>query len=165
MPTSRAPKGVLVRQTAEWFYHRAYSVNFPIIHAVPSWVSYLYNGAIDGSLLYIYGINATLNNGTSQDNLSCYLVQTPTGVNLSSAVIYPVYNAQPASPAQFWVDFAYASGFFNRQFAVAIEGVAAGLFPPAPLQVLRPGYGLQMVQTLVATDFFRTIWFLWITGE
>jgi hypothetical protein len=164
-PNTRHPKGTLARPTADYFYGNSYSIYSDVTSANPAIVTYLFNGSTDGSMLYVFGISALLLGNTLPDVLNCYRVDFFTGFDESEFNIYPVDTQTPASGAVFSFDSAYSGHFGGPIFATAIAASGIGLFPPGPLTVLRPGYGLQMVAGTVNTSYALNIFFASLPGE
>jgi hypothetical protein len=161
----RKPKGTYARNTPDYFYRQGYILNQPIPNATPGIVTYLYNSATDGSLLWVYGALAVLNDGDPQDVLTFFLVQNTLGFDFTADSINPIDILSPAPPAKFYYSTSDPHLFDVNLFSISIEAGSAGFFPPGPLYVLRPGYALQMSSGSPTTNYWLNVWFVVLQGE
>jgi hypothetical protein len=164
-PNTRHPKGTLARSTADYFYGNSYIANQQIPNATPAIVTYLYNGSTDGSMLYVWGMSAVLNDSDTQDYLACFRTTFFSGLDFTVDSINPIDPQTPACGAKFYYDFASSGIFDQNLFAISIEQQSAGIFPPGPITVIRPGYALQMVSGTPNTNYWLNIYFASLPGE
>jgi hypothetical protein len=151
-------KGILTRPLPEWYVRFAatggYSLNVPFLNF--PFVG-LFNDAIDGSSLWVYGLTASIN--TPSNRMWWNIEKGPNGTLLGQGT--PVVSDVAALPGQIFYG-AYtvlptAATPFTWQSNTLQDST---LFPGFPLAVLRPGY--QMSVTADAAPSAITGGFYWV---